>query len=143
MSRYEGRETVRELWSRGVGSLGMIVIGHGGRRRGGIRHILERVETERIVCTPYAAAIRGDIVEAAAALDVGICTVSRGDTVRCGACIIGIGEPFYPPRGGGRVAEEETRLRCRVLVELGRGREERDPIDLPPGDASGARGRRH
>ena len=142
MSSYEGRKTVRKLWSRGIRSLGTIVIGHGGGKRGGIRHILERVGVERIVCTPYLAAIRGDIAEAAVELEVGMCAVSRGDTIECGECIIDIRGPGYPPRGGGRVAWEETRLRCRVYVGNARRGEKRDSIDLPIEDANGTDGRR-
>ncbi|HUV36983.1 MAG TPA: ComEC/Rec2 family competence protein [Patescibacteria group bacterium] len=132
MSWYDGHETVRNLWSHGIRSIGTIVIGEdGGKGRGGIRHILERVVVRQIVCSPYLGQTRGDIVRAAEALDIPIRTVSRGDTVVCGECTIEILEPRYPLRGGEVIARRGTVLRCRLMPGTGQECGLRGPIVLP------------
>lgn len=112
---YHGRGALRRLWSRGVRSLGAIIIGGGdGERRYGVRHLLERIGVGEIVCTPYTAELRADLVRTAAALGVPVRTVSRGDTVRCGTCAIEILQPVYPPRGEEVIGGCATTLRCRL-----------------------------
>jgi ComEC/Rec2-related protein len=133
MSPYDGRRTVKSLWSRGVRSIGAVVVGDGGGRRGGIRHVLERIDVREIVCTPYFSIMRIDIMNTADALGVPVRSVSCGDTVACGDCTIEILQPRYPPRRGEIMAGRETRLSCRFVRDARKTGDVVDAVVLPPG----------
>lgn len=136
LSPYDGRKTVKSLWYHGVHSIGAFVIGDSGGRRGGIRHILERIDVRGIVCTPYFRIIRIDIMNTAEALGVPVRSVSRGESVACGDCMIEILQPRYPPLRGEMMASRDTRLSCRLVPDAGGKGDMADPIVLPPGSGA-------
>ncbi len=116
ISRSRARMIVRDLWSRGIGSIAYLVVERGtGGGEPGILHILERVRVREMVCSPYLLLSSNALQIRTRKLGICVKEVSETEVIDSESFVIEIEGPVFPPPIGRAVTARETDLRLRIV----------------------------
>jgi ComEC/Rec2-related protein len=112
IGRWEAETAVRALWKMGIGRIGSLVVCPSRLGwRGGVEHIVSRIDFTEVICSPYLARHDGGLMDILRSRRIERRIIERSDSLEVYGWKIWIVAPTYPPPEGGTVPMEQACIR--------------------------------
>lgn len=115
IGRWEAERAVRALWKMGVGRIETLLLCPARLgRRGGVHHIVSRIEFTEVLCSPYLVRYDGGLMKILRSRRIEITFIERSDSLDACGMMIHLLAPPYPPPAKEGVPMERACIRFEV-----------------------------